>query len=255
MGQLQEREMKHQTSIFNATLWLTIVVSGVAAGQQDTGSASEASRGRDILRHAQEALGGAQKLASVRDFTQTIRVAMEALPGGVTVKQVNRYLAPAVYRQDEDMPFGKIISYTDGASGWRSTPRGSATMTPAVLKMSQDELFRSLFVLMAADRDPSVQVKATAPRTVEIAKEDGFSVRVEFDASTWLPLRKVYVAADPHGPPTEIEESYADWREVDGLKVPFKMTIRQNGKVLADETVEEFKFNVGLKADELSQKP
>jgi hypothetical protein len=33
------------------------------------------------------------------------------------------------------------------------------------------------------------------------------------------------------------------------------MTIRQEGKKLADETVREFKFNTGLKAEELSQKP
>ena len=128
-------------------------------------------------------------------------------------------------------------------------------MTPTVLKMSQDELFRNLFVLIVSDRDSSVQVKGTAPRTVEITKADGFSVKLEFDASEGLPLRKVYLAADPHGPPTEIEEIYADWREVDGLQVPFKMTIRQDGKKLADEIVEEFKFNTGMKAEELSQKP
>ena len=247
--------MPRQISIFDAIIWMTIAATAVAAPQQDSGFASDSARGRDMIHHAQQAFGGAEKLAALRDFSQTIRVAMETLPGGIAVKQQNRYLAPAVFRQDEDMPFGRISSYIEGTSGWRSTPRGSGTMTPAVLKMSQDELFRNLFVLIVADRDPTVQVKATAPRTVEITKADGFSVRLEFDTSTGLPVRKLYVAVDPHGPPTEIEEIYADWRDVDGLKVPFKLTILQEGKKLADETIEEFKFNTGLRAEELGQKP
>jgi hypothetical protein len=235
---------------FAGALFVTIAITAVAA-QED----NDAARGRRMIYRAQQAFGGAEKLAAIQDFTQIIEVAMDTLPGGVKVKQSNRYLAPGIYRQDEDLPFGKIISYVDRESGWRSTPRGSLIMSPPMLKMSHDELFRNLFVVMAADRDSSVNVKAVGPSTVEISKADGFTVKLEFDASTGLPLRKVYVASDPHGPPTEIEEIYADWREVQGLKVPFKMTIREDGKKLAEETVQEFKFNTGLKAEELSQKP
>jgi hypothetical protein len=230
---------------------VTIAITAAAAAQED----NDATRGRQMIHRAQQAFGGADKLAAIRDFTQIIEVAMETLPGGVKAKQSNRYLAPGVYRQDEDMPFGKISSYVDGESGWRSTSRGSLIMPTPVLKMAHDELFRNLFVVMAADRDSSVNVKAVGSNTVQISKADGFSVKLEFDASSGLPLRKVYVASDPHGPPTEIEEFYSDWREVEGLKVPFKMTIRQDGKKLADETVQEFKFNTGLKAEDLSQKP
>jgi hypothetical protein len=189
--------LRHILSFAAALLVTIAIITAAAAAQED----NDAATGRQMIHRAQQAFGGADKLAAIRDFTQTIDVAMETLPGGVKVKQSNRYLAPGIYRQDQDMPFGKISSYVDGESGWRSTPRGSLIMSPPVLKMALDELFRNLFVVMAADRDPSVNVKAVGPSTVEISKADGFTVKLEFDASTGLPLRKVYVASDPHGPP------------------------------------------------------
>jgi hypothetical protein len=42
---------------------------------------------------------------------------------------------------------------------------------------------------------------------------------------------------------------------VGGVKLPFKMTLRQGEKKLGDMTVQEYKFNSGLKPEELSKKP
>jgi hypothetical protein len=211
--------------------------------------------GLEMLHRAQQALGGADKLAAIKDFTQTLSVAMDAGASGVTVTQRNRYLAPGTYRQDEELPFGRIISYTDGSSGWRSTPRGAAAMSPVVLKQAQDEVFRNLYRLMLADRDPDVKVNALGPRTFEIARSDGLSIKVELEESTGLPFRKTYTTTGARGASASIEELYEDWRVVDGLKVPFKITVQQNGKKLAEDAVQEFKFNSDLKTEELSRRP
>ena len=58
-----------------------------------------------------------------------------------------------------------------------------------------------------------------------------------------------------NGGPSAVEETFSDWRDAGGLKAPFKTTIQQNGKKFADVTVQEFKLNTGLKAEELSKKP
>ncbi len=117
----------------------------------------------------------------------------------------------------------------------------------------QDEVFRNLPHLALADRDPAVRVNAVGDNTVEISG-DGHSVTVVFDESTGLPARETYQQAGPGGLAT-IEEAFADWREVDGIKLPFKFSIQQNGKKFADVAVQEYKINTGLKAEELSQKP
>ena len=210
--------------------------------------ASSQARGRELLQRAQKAMGGADKLVAVKDSTQTAEIVMAG--AGVKIKQHNRYLAPGSFRQDLDLPFGKVATYTDGKTGWMVTPQGSGPMNDSVLKQAQGEVFRNLVRLMAADRDPSNQVNAVADDTVEVSSKDGASVRVQFDAISGLPLREIYTEG-----PVASEESFSDWRDADGLKVPFKIAIQQDGKKMADIAVLDYKFNTGVKVEELSQKP
>ena len=66
-------------------------------------------------------------------------------------------------------------------------------------------------------------------------------------------LAKLLPYEHAHGRAAEVLR--ARWRDVDGLKMPFKISLQQNGRKFADLTAEEYKFNSGLKAEELSRKP
>jgi zinc protease len=227
---------------------LTIPEPKQTAAKSD---AASLARGRQLIQRAQQALGGADKLAAVKDVTQTQDMAMDPGAGAMKFTQNNRYLAPGFFRQEQVLPFGKVIAYTDGKSGWLSTPQGVMPMPPPVLKQAQGEVFRNLFRLMA---DTSLTVNAVDKNTVEISTADGQSVKVAFDESTGLPARESYQEAG-NGGPSAVDETLADWRDVGGLKAPFKVTIQQNGKKFAEVTVQEYKLNSGLKAEELSKKP
>ena len=52
-----------------------------------------------------------------------------------------------------------------------------------------------------------------------------------------------------------MEETYSAWRDVNGVKVPFKIAIQQDAKAFADVVIEEFKINSGLTSEQLSKKP
>ncbi len=207
-------------------------------------------RGRALLKRAQQAMGGADKIAGVKDFSESAEMAMDATAGGIKIKQQNRWVAPGAFRQDQILPFGTIIAFSDGKSGWLALPppQGLRPMPPPVLKQAQGEIFRQWLTLILSDRDSSRTVNAVGPNAVEISA-GGESVRVEFDDSG-LPARQIYKegAAD-------VKEAYSDWRDVDGIKLPFKAAIEQNGKKMADVSVSEIKLNSGLNADELSKKP
>jgi hypothetical protein len=56
-------------------------------------------------------------------------------------------------------------------------------------------------------------------------------------------------------PAAEVTARFSDWRDVGGIKMPFKTTIEQGGKKFADVTVQEYQFNSGLKAEALAEKP
>ena len=215
--------------------------------------ASTIARGREMLQRAQNAMGGADKLAAIRDSDESVEMAMDAGAGGVKMKQRNRYAAPGYFRQDLELPFGKISTFSDGKTGWQATPQGVVPMPPAVLKQVQAAVFRNILRLVVADRDASLQVNAVADDTVEIVSSDGHTVKLQFDPAG-LPLKEIYQEAGPGGV-AAIEQTYSDWRDAGGFKVPFKVTIQQDGKHFADLNIQEYKLNTGLKPEELSQKP
>jgi zinc protease len=209
---------------------------------------ASAERGRALLKRAQQAMGGADKLAGVKDLTQSAEMTM---PGGVKMKQVNRWVAPNTFRQEQ---LGTGVAYTDGKSGWLFMGQGAMPMPAPVLQQARGEIFREWLTLVLSDRDTSRTVAAVSPNAVEISTADGLKVGIEFDDATGLPLRQTYQEPGMGGAPSEVKETFSDWRAMDGIKLPFKVLIEQNG-TKADVTVSEIKVNTGLTAEELSKKP
>jgi zinc protease len=232
---------------------LTIPEPKQELSKSDAGSLA---RGKQMLMRAQQAMGGAEKLAAVKDATYTAELALEQAAGGFKVKQVSMYLAPDQLRQEQELPFGKIIAYTDGKSGWMATPQGVQPMPSELLKQAQGETFRESYALMLSDRDSSRTVNATGDNAVEIATASGnFRVRVDFDPATGLPAREVYTEPGQNGAPAETTDIFSDWREVDGIKLPYKAIQLENGMKMLEVTISEYKINSGLTAPELSKRP
>ena len=207
------------------------------------------AHGHELLEHARQAMGGTEKLAAVKDRTQTIETTMQ----GAKIKGQSRFLAPGYLREDQEFPFGKVSAYTDGKSGWMQTPQGNMPMPAQVLKQAQGEMFRDLLHVMLADRDSAVEVNAISADTVEISA-GGHSVKLQFDPSTGLPAHEMYQQAGPGGM-LQIDDVLSDWRDAGGLKMPFKIATMQNGSALRESVVSDYQFNTGLKAEDLSRKP
>ncbi len=215
--------------------------------------AASLARGSQLLKRAQQAAGGVEKLAAVKDTVQSVDMAMTAEAGGLKMKQRNRWLAPSYFRQEQDLPFGKVVAYTDGKTGWLSTPQGFLPMPPQILKQAQGELLRMPLHLLLADQDKSVTVNGTGENTIEVIAADGLSVKVEFEPATGLPAKESYREA---GAPDEVQETFSDWRDAGGgVKLPYRFSITQGGKKIADASVQEYKLNTGVKLEELSEKP
>jgi zinc protease len=203
------------------------------------------SRGRALLARALGAMGGEEKLAAIRDLTQVVHMSLHS-PAGGTLKIVQRsqFLEPSYMRQEQESSQGRMIAFTDGAAGWLTTPEGIAPMPAEVLKQAQGEVSRRLLRLVLAGRDASLTVEAAEKNMARIVRPSGEAVRIEFDQATGLPAREFYQAA---GEPAEVIQTFTDWREVEGIKMPYRIKFEQEGKTVADAVVDEYKFNTGLK--------
>jgi zinc protease len=211
-------------------------------------------QGRSLLQKAQQAAGGADKLAGVKDFTQSIEAVLNTPQGSMKAQQTNQWVSSGVLRQTQQLPFGKVQAYYDGKTNWLASPQGVMEMPPPVLRQMQGEKMRSFFELMLADRKPELTVNAVGDNAVEIASKQGESVRVDFDASSGLPAKYSYQSMGMQGP-TAVVSSLSDWREVNGIRLPHKVVIEQGGQKFAEATISEWKLNSGLTVEELSKKP
>jgi len=210
------------------------------------------ARGKALLAKARDAMGGADKLLAVKDVTQSGTVQLDKAAGGLKVTQTSQWIAPTYYRQEDVLPFGKIITYSDGKSGWASTPQGVVPLPDAQLKQITFEMFRNWPVLMLSDRDPDRVVTDAGGGKVEISDKAGHSLLMTFDAKTGLPESETYSEPGGQG---EVQEAYSDWQETGGIKSPRKVTLLQGGNHYADVMVSSQTVNSGLTVEQISKKP
>ena len=229
---------------------LTIPEPAKEAAKADSASLD---KGKQLLLRMQTALGGAAKLTAVKDADYHGTVTIQA-GGGLKIQQHNRFLAPSSLRQDIEAPFGKQSVYFDGKTGWVAAAQGAQDLPPPVIKQVRGELFRELFSLSMSDRDPDRTVNAVGESAIEISDKQGESARIQLDPATGLPRALSYNGAGPEGP-IKVEETYSDWRDVNGVKAPFKIAIQQDSKKFADVAIEGYKINSGLTSEQLSKKP
>ena len=221
-----------------------------AAGPENAGAVA---KGKALLSRAADALGGTEKLVGVKDFVQSGTIQLDQSAGGLKVTQNSQWLAPSHFRQENVLPFGKVATYSDGKTGWSSTPNGLGPLPPAQLNQIAFETFKLWFTLLPSGTDPDRTVTADAAGKVEVSDKAGHSLTLTFDDRTGLPASLSYSA--PGNPNGLVEESYSDWQDAGGVKLPRKITMNQGGKHFADVTVSAASVNTGLTVEQISKKP
>ncbi len=232
---------------------LTIPEPGKPAVVSD---AASRARGRELLRKAQDAVGGAANLEAVRDYTKITKASVPTGPGGgkMNITSTAYWMAPTTLRSEQVLPFGKVVVFYDGSSGWLQSPQGEMSIPPPVARQVKQELFRALHTLLLSDRDPDRTVDAVGENAVSISDKEGNQVRLEFDPQSGLPVKETYTSPTAQGP-MDVEEQFLEWNQEAGVKWPVKLTSRRGTLGTSESTVTSLKVNTGLTSGELSKKP
>jgi len=210
-------------------------------------------KGAALLAKMAEAIGGASKLSAVKDITEKVDLSLDATAGGMKVTQTEIWTASGHFREENVLPIGKVIVYSDGKTGWVSSPQGVAPIPAAELRQVSFEIFRMWFPLLTSAADPNRTIQDEANGVIRIADKSGNSLLLTIDPATGLPLSENYSEAGQAG--QDVTEIYADWQETNGIKLPHKITVSQNGKHFADIKVTSVAFDQGLSPEQLSKKP
>jgi photosynthetic reaction center cytochrome c subunit len=194
-----------------------------------------------VLDRYVKAVGGADALAKIVSRVQTGHLSgfgPQPFPIEIYAKAPNMRVSVVT------TPRGESVTAFDGTSGWL----GGGGRPPHDMSAAENRAARlEADMLFPADvRDLFLDVRTAPPVTIDgkdaihvVATNEGDPpVELFFDPASGLLLREIRYVQTPLGRmPTQVD--FADYRDADGVKIPFRWTIARPGgrfTIQIDET-------------------
>lgn len=235
-------------------LWVICLTGVLAPVGQAQGEMDAAKRGAEILSEATAAAGGeALKKVKSLEIKTTGSIQSPTGPMAVTVKV--QLELPDKSRLEVDLGTAVITSGFDGKAGWLESPQGTIEM-PADLN---SEVLRGIDLTGGVGlykKGLSGKTEAKFGGEKEVAGQKTWLVewtgpsgivKLYFDATTKMLVAAKYRNTTMGGV-FEEERRLSDFREVEGIKFPYRWVTYRDGTLFSDQTVTEVKVNATVGA-------
>src|SRR5262245_28359660 len=214
-----------------------------------------------LFHKMQTALGGAEKIAAIRDFEETQGAESFDASGRSIgdVRKRTRWISPGYVRVDQVGPGSTYVLYFDGTSGWEILP-GTDKAVPlegGELKFAQGYVRGFFLKMWLADRDPRYKITSPAENVVRISDgEPSHQLDFTLDSSTGLPIKESSLSLSDPSRPTSSDKVFEEWVKVGGLRFPSRFSVHRSGvRVAVAKSLDEAKTQPGLKLEDPSAKP
>ena len=214
---------------------------------------------RRVLDPAIAAAGGLEALRGVKTIRATARTVLQTPEGPMRATTRTYVEYPGRMRVDVSLPIGEVVqAYVDGQA-WLKDRRGVRDAPAPMRDEFAQGLRRDWIALLLAVADdrvlgrvlPDDRGLAGRPlRVVELwsdaAPSEALSpVRVALDGATNLIAWIAYEAVGPGGRVT-VRETFDDYRDVKGIRIPFTAVVRREDAVLLERALTDVQLNVAF---------
>jgi uncharacterized protein YceK len=213
--------------------------------------ANKIEEGKKMWDKWMEARGGRGRLSTIKDIQSTADVRL--VTQGLNLTLITYKKGLNKYRQDQKVMGMTITQTINGEKGWMSDPAtGSIVDMPKEVQGQLSAPANEHEALL--DPEKFGHIVTYEGRKTILAKEyillnqrskEGVVVTHYIDPDTFLRYKYAFIMSNV---PYEVIES--DYRDIDGIKVPFLQRQLQSGNEVAIIMVKEYKFNTNL-ADSL----
>jgi len=196
--------------------------------------------GLDLLHRMQKALGGADKIAAIRDLDWTAKASTydhAGKPIGEVTKRT-RWIRPNYLRLDQVGPDDTYVLFFNSKSGWEILPGSSKPIELAGGELDFARKYLSGFMLTrwVDDRSADCSITLRASNTIRISCR-GDSDEITLNPQTWLPAQVL------------------EWTTVAGIRFPSHQVNSHKDDGSADIWTTSVVVNTGLKAEDLAIRP
>ena len=219
--------------------------------QQPSAPTAAAVDANEAVQKAIAAKGGLDVLRSIRTVKSESDLVFATPSGDAKVVTTAYVRYPGQFRIDARGPDGLRIQTFDNGSAWMSDGTAADEAPPAVASALRASVQRDTIALLLAMADgkvkaprlTSVSVDGATMPALELDLSPAGRLTMIFDPKTWLLLRQRYGGSE--GEPAT-EESFSDYRRIDGLQVAHQMSVRRVGQFPIRRLVRTFEINVPL---------
>jgi zinc protease len=208
-----------------------------------------------LLDRVIAAMGGLETLRRVRTITAR-QIVTTPGPNGTMDAEATSYIAyPNQFRVDTKIPEGVLTSAFDGSNAWTRDPQAVRSAPAQMTAEARNNLDRDVIRLLISAADGSLRVRllqstrdegARSQLTLELSSNTTSPIVLSIDAET-LRVTKEAFSAGPGGQAL-VEESFSDYRAVDGVQMPF-LAERHVGPISVKRRVLDIQLNRPLDAD------
>jgi len=185
-------------------------------------SAEMIKRGHELIAKAAEALAPGAKLDQLRSFQRT----------DVRENKVKNNLVlsfPDTLRQETIRPTFTLTSIITPSDSFIVVNNAARPMSEASRAAIYKELNHDLLVLLRARTRSDFKASLSSNGAVDV-ELPGFTTTLGIDPGTGRVVSQTYTGRGPGGVVGQIVINYSDYRTVEGLSLPFKLTATFDGQ-------------------------
>jgi hypothetical protein len=216
--------------------------------------------GLPLFRKMQAALGGAARIAAIRDYEQVVRA--ESFNGNTgqsigEVRKRTRWIRPNYLRIDQVGPGSTYVLYFDGTSGWEILPgtQQAVELTGGELEFARGMVRGFRLNTWIADRDPHYRITSPSPNVVRVSDGDiSHQLDITVDDAS-LPVKIAFTTLSDPAHPVQGEDVTSEWETVKGIRFARRWTVFRSGLRVAEAKEAENFVNTGLKLADMAAKP
>jgi glyoxylase-like metal-dependent hydrolase (beta-lactamase superfamily II) len=244
---------------------VSLVTAQLTTAQQKSATEASFEKARPVLENGIKAMGGLEALQAIADITREMSGTRNdegqgmnpVFPRSATPPQTNRPRVKSVrdmrgqrtYDELDDVIFGgqplKLRFALAGTTAWsvNDLSKNIRIIPPANINNVRSGRFRRYpeSLLLTAWNRPEVlrwigpgEFAGHKQQVISFADFDGAEVALYFDARTSLLTKTEFLNDDPVLGDIIIETVFSDWRPVEKVVLPFRITDRVGGAVQQD---------------------
>jgi len=211
-----------------------------------SGSAQEMSLDSVLAKYYQAA--GIEKIKEWKTLTMTGKTSAQGMEFPITVIMKR----PGKLRTEVEVQGNKMLQVLNGENGWNVTPWSGSTdpqdMTQDEVKVMKEQtdfegpLYQWKEKGHKAELIGKEEIEGSSVYKIKITKADGNIETYFIDAESFVPI-KITSITKYQGNETEGETNPGNYKEVNGVMMPFSMENKFKGQTVSNVIVDKYEVN------------